>query len=363
MDLIRVRAKRIVLACDIVVGHETSILRAASDERTNTLLNTSFVSTGAFVRENDIRYDHAGMLQRLKAASRSLEDVEAGRLAVRYFGDSIFAGIILLGVAYQRGFLPLSGDAIERAIELNGTAVADNSAAFRLGRRQAINSDPCRPTTFEAPASDIDTLIARRADELTLYQNEAYARRYRDFLTRVRSRERAVMGERTTLSVSVARGLFKLMAYKDEYEVARLYSSGEFARGILQQFGPDATLRFHMAPPILGRRDPDTGLAVKSSFGPWLMPVLRLLAHFKFLRGTACDPFGYSAERRIERVLIDEYQAGLARLLDHLSEETYASVVEYARVAVAIRGYGHVKGRAVTAARARFAEIETGVSS
>jgi indolepyruvate ferredoxin oxidoreductase len=353
----------LILAADIVVGHGAAILPCVSVERTNTLLNGSFVPTSAFVSDNEIQYDQAGMCRRLKEASRSFEEHDAGRLASRHFGDTIFAGIILLGIAYQRGLVPLTGNAIERAIELNGAAVADNLAAFRLGRHLAIDPGLTRPAAIVAPATGLDSLIAQRAAVLAVYQNEAYAQRYRDFLAMVRNHERAIMGEQTILSVAVARALFKLMAYKDEYEVARLYTNDKFSSDIAQHFGPGVSLRFHMAPPILGRHDPDNGLPIKSTFGPWLMPALRILSRFKFLRGTGFDPFGRSAERRMERALVDDYQAGVARLLNRLSTETYASVVEYACVAETIRGYGHVKAKSVAAARSRFAEIEAKISA
>jgi indolepyruvate ferredoxin oxidoreductase len=262
---------------------------------------------------------------------------------------------------------------MERAIELNGVSVARNLEAFLWGRRLAHDPEAVRrvvrpqnatvielrrPVGRVRSESDLDELITRRVALLTAWGDAAWAERYRARIERVRRVEGERIGATGTwrLTEAVARGLAKLMAYKDEYEVARLHADPAFVASIREQFEGDWQLRFHMAPPILAKRDPQTGAPVKREFGPWMLPALRTLAKLKFLRATAFDPFGRSAERRTERALITEYEALLDELLVGLDVSNHAQAVALAKLPEQIRGYGHVKDRHLGTVRAEWSE-------
>ena len=271
--------------------------------------------------------------------------VDATGIATALLGDSIAANLFTLGFAWQRGLIPIGSAAIEEAVKLNGVAVKMNLAAFLWGRRAAVDEAAVRAilgSGQKPKAQSLDELIARREAFLTGYQNAAYAKSYRAVIDRVRSDG----GDR--LTETVARNLFKLMAYKDEYEVARLYSDGAFAKTLAQKFKGDYRLKFHLAPPIMGRRDGFTGRPVKSEFGPWMMQAFKILARLKGLRGTVFDVFGYTAERKRERKLIVEYLTEIAELLESDSHRA----LDVAAWPEMIRGFGHVKEESIARARA-----------
>jgi indolepyruvate ferredoxin oxidoreductase len=276
--------------------------------------------------------------------------VDASRLATALVGDAIAVNVFMLGFALQKGLVPLAAQAIERAIELNETAVDLNKRAFALGRLAA--HDPERLSTLvgegkAAIASSLDEVIARRVALLTAYQDAAYAERYSRLVARVRAAEKPL--GRTQLTEAVARQYAKLLAYKDEYEVARLYAAPEFAARLAASFEGAYRLRFHLAPPALGKR--------KREFGSWMMPLFKVLSSLKGLRGSAFDPFGYSEERRTERRLIVEYEALVEKLLASLDANRHALAVELASLPDTIRGFGHVKAKSVVEARKKEAEL------
>jgi indolepyruvate ferredoxin oxidoreductase len=262
--------------------------------------------------------------------------------------------------------VPLSAAAILAAIKLNGEAVAMNSEAFVWGRRVA--AEPQRvmklveptlvPTKARHLSETLDEIIERRVEFLTAYQNAAYARRYRAIVERVRATEKALMPGAIALTEAVARYLFKLMAYKDEYEVARLYTDGSFAKQLNATFeGENLRMEVHLAPPILGRKDKTTGLPRKTTFGPWMLKAFGYLAKFRFLRGTPFDIFGHSAERRTERQLIHDYEGLLEVIIKNLKSHNHALAVALASIPEKIRGYGHVKMRHLAAAKKEEAEL------
>jgi indolepyruvate ferredoxin oxidoreductase len=273
----------------------------------------------------------------------------------------------MVGYAYQLGAIPLSAAAIEKAIALNGEAVAMNRAAFHWGRRAVVDrltvENLAKPAT--AIASDARRLsesfeetVERRVKFLTAYQNAAYAARYRALVGKVKAIEAARTPGQCELTEAVARYLFKLMAYKDEYEVARLYTDGAFLKQVETEFdGDNLRFEFHLAPPLLARRDKTTGLPRKMSFGPWMLPAFRLLAKFKGLRGTPLDPFGRSLERRTERKLIGDYEAMLDEVLAGLTPDNHPIAVALAAIPEKIRGFGHVKQQHLTAAKADEAAL------
>jgi indolepyruvate ferredoxin oxidoreductase len=251
-----------------------------------------------------------------------------------------------------------------RAIELNGAAVDANKQSFLWGRLAAVDPQhvvdaaipEAKPDSQRLSAS-LDEIIARRAEFLTGYQDATYARRYTDFVAKVRDAEAQKLPGKTALTEAVARYYFKLLAVKDEYEVARLYTDGEFVKRVAAQFEGDYKLHFHLAPPLTNKADPTTGEPRKSSFGPWMMGAFRVLAKLKGLRGTALDVFGKTAERKVERQLITDYEALIEELLPRLAAHNHALAVDLASIPEQIRGYGHVKERHLKVAKAKEADL------
>jgi indolepyruvate ferredoxin oxidoreductase len=292
-----------------------------------------------------------GLLRRRAAELRA---VDAHALAERLLGDAIAANVLLLGMAWQAGLVPVGLSALERAIELNGVAVPANRLAFAWGRLAAADpafvAEHAADPSVTPPARDLSEVVTRRAAFLAAYQDEAYAERYRRRVEMVRRAEAALGG--TRLTEAVARNLFKLMAYKDEYEVARLHAATGFTEGLLARFEGRPRLRFHLAPPLLARPGPD-GEPRKIAFGPWILPAFRLMARLRRLRGTILDPFGHTAERRHERQMIADYEAMLEAEVPGLTAERLPVLVELASLPATVRGFGHVKGRAAAAAAAR----------
>ncbi len=368
---IRVAAGRadLVLGGDIVVAGTQKVLAAVKHGATAMVVNTDEFLPGEFTRNADFSLPSERLKRTIMAdAGRDKAHfIDATRIANALFGQSIGANMFMVGYAYQLGAIPLSAAAIERAIELNGEAVAMNRAAFHWGRRAVFDRAAVEALAKPAAgsASDAEHLsesfeetVERRVNFLTAYQNAAYARRYRGLVDKVKAVEAERAPGKTGLADAVARYLFKLMAYKDEYEVARLYTDGAFAKQVANEFdGDNLRFEFHLAPPLLARRDKATGLPRKMSFGPWLLPAFRVLAKFKFLRGTALDPFGRTSERRTERKLIEDYEATLDEVLARLSPENHHLAVGLAVIPEKIRGFGHVKQQHLAAAKADEAAL------
>jgi indolepyruvate ferredoxin oxidoreductase len=320
--------------------------------------------TAAFVFNQDIDFEAARMLQAIKGTAHDADIIDATGLAAALMGDSIAANLFMLGYAFQSGLVPLSLAAIDRAIELNRVAVDSNKRSFAWGRLAAQDREQVealvRNATKDASAPEpqtLDALIERRAAFLTAYQNAAYAQRYRNAVAAIKTAESARARGYSGLAETVARNLFTLMAYKDEYEVARLYSDGTFLEKLRAQFDGDFTVDYHLAPPLLARRDPLTGEPRKRKFGPWMGHVFGLLARLRNLRGTPLDIFGYTQERRMERRLIADYENTLREIAEALNTGNHALCVEIASVPAKIRGYGHIKTRNVEAAKACEVEL------
>ncbi len=357
----------VVIGCDLLVAVGDEALSKTQAGLTRTISNTGRTITGDFVRDPDRAYPLAALQDQLRAAvgADAAEFVDAARLTSLLTGNPVMTNMFLLGYAWQRGRVPVSEAALMRALELNGVAVSDNRRAFAWGRRAAFDpegteaiahaAEPVLPT--HRLSRDLEEIVARRSDFLTAYQNAAYARRYSDLVQRVRKAEAAAVQGGHALAEAVARNYFKLLARKDEYEVARLFAAPEFARALQSSFSGDYRLRFHLAPSWLGRADLVSGETGKRAFGPWLLPAFRVLARLKFLRGTALDIFALSAERRVERELIREYEAAISAALAALRPETHAQAVELARLPETIRGYGPVKLKSVAAYRARRGQL------
>jgi len=353
----------LVLGGDIVVVGNKKVLSAIKPGNTRVIVNTAEFLPGDFTRNPDFSLPTEQLKRAITGAAGNANShfVDASRLAVALLGNSIGANMFMLGYAYQLGALPVSGEALEKAIELNGEAVAMNLAAFSYGRRAAI--DPAAVQALVAPAQteandslklseSFDEAIARREAFLTAYQSRRYARKYRALVNAVAKAEAEKTPGMTGLAEAVARYLFKLMAYKDEYEVARLYTDTGFLQRVRAQFDGDLRLEFHLAPPMLAKADPATGEPKKMSFGPWVLRLFGALKKFRFLRGTPLDPFGYSAERRTERQLIASYRALIETVLSELSPGNHATAVALASIPEKIRGFGPVKQRHLAAAKA-----------
>jgi len=296
-----------------------------------------------------------------EAAGGQTEFIDATTLATRLCGDAIATNLFILGLAFQKGLVPLSSAALLQAIEINGVAVRANQAAFSWGRRAALDlpaverlAAPAQVVSVHMPRS-LSGLIAQRVEDLTRYQDKAYARDYLSFVEDVRATERRAWGSEQ-LTRAVATNLYKLMAYKDEYEVARLYSDGSFARQLAEQFEGTPRLTFHMAPPVLGQRDAN-GKPMKQSFSAWMGVAFKVLALMRFLRHTRLDPFGRSEERRFERGLVAEYRRTIAEMLPRLAEADMEASLALARLPSQIRGYGHVKQQTFEAAAVRREEL------
>jgi indolepyruvate ferredoxin oxidoreductase len=349
----------LVLACDMVVGASADALGTIKHGRSVVISNTHELSTAAFVRDPNASLHASALLDKLRHAAGTARvfTTDAQSIAQRMLGDTMPANIVMLGAAFQRGLVPVAEAALMRAVELNGVAVETNKLAFALGRLAAAAPDALQRlegASADAAADTLDALIARREAFLTDYQDAALARRYRRLVDRVRRAE-ASWG-RETLTDAVARQFARLLAVKDEYEVARLYTDGGFMQSLGDQFERWDGLTFHMAPPLLARRGAD-GRPRKMRLGAWLMPALRLLAPVRRIRGRWFDPFGHTEERRIERQLARDYEALIDEVLASLSADKHALAVAIAKVPENIRGYGHVKLANLATAKGRWREL------
>jgi indolepyruvate ferredoxin oxidoreductase len=345
-----------VIMGDLIVGCLPDSIGTIRNGATRVLANTHLGSTAEFTRDPDFDPRRDELLQKVRAACGDdrLTSFDAHRLVQDQFGDTTGANMFLIGHAWQQGLIPVSEAALMQAIALNGVAIEANKRAFAFGRVVATGSSAAREPTTPVPVrpQDWSMLMEQRAAELVSYQNAAYAATYRVFVERCATAEQKVVpGGDLLLTRTVANNLFKLMAYKDEYEVARLYRRPEFVAALKQQFEGVFSMRFHLAPPSLAKPGAGGAPPRKLSFGPWMMSFLALLARLKVLRGTVFDLFGYTEERRMERRLIDDYRVLVERLLAGLSPASRGAAVRLAALPEKIRGYGHVKIASVQVAK------------
>jgi indolepyruvate ferredoxin oxidoreductase len=352
----------LVIACDSIVGASRYTLSAMQAGRTYVALNTHATPTAAFVHDADWQFPASQCESAIKASvgEALVGAFDAEQAAVQLIGDSIYTNPLLLGYAWQRGRVPLTHASLMRAMELNGVQIDNNKSAFEWGRRCAHDLASVQAQYQAAQViqfvkkPSLDEMVAKRVEFLTGYQHAAYAEQYKAFVEKVRAAEAPLAS--TKLTEAVARYLFKLMAYKDEYEVARLHTDPAFTQKIADMFDGDVKLTHHLAPPLIAKRNAK-GELVKQPFGPWMRTAFGWLAKMKGLRGGAFDVFGRSEERRTERALIGEYRAAVDELLTGLNAAKLALAVEIARIPEDIRGYGHVKERHLTAARAKWGRL------
>jgi indolepyruvate ferredoxin oxidoreductase len=362
------RSAHLVIGCDIVVTAGQDCLQRMSRERTTALVDRRLAPTSDFARQPDMDLSTDGMEASIRTLCRpdGLHVIDASHLATRLMGDALATNLFLVGFAAQRGLLPVGLDALERAIELNGRSVEMNLAALQWGRLAAHDpaaveraADVGVLTAGESAAAapeDLVSFLERRASFLSAYQNEAYADRLRRLVDRVRGRE-AELGLGDALTWAVARSYAKLLAYKDEYEVARLYTDGSFERTLDETFERHGRVVLHLAPQMVFPADSRTGRVRKRRVGPWVLAVFRILARLRFLRGTWLDPFGHTAHRRLERQLIRDFEQTVDALCAGLTEENHALAVEIARLPQSIRGFGVVKDESVATAREKQTDL------
>jgi indolepyruvate ferredoxin oxidoreductase len=357
-------AADLLLGIDLTVASGAEAIGRLDPHRTYVVVNTHEELPPAVIFNRDLEIAGGAMLAALAQASRveSLFAIDASRLSTALTGDSIAANLFLLGSACQQGLLPASPGALERAIELNGVAVNENKRAFEWGRHAVAHPTLVRELSGESSRQgpeegSLAGIIEHRASFLTAYQSRSYARRYRDWVERVRAAEAGACPGSTVLTEAVARNYFKLLAYKDEYEIARLYVQTDFIADTLRKFDGRPKLKFHLSPPWLARADPLSGRPAKYELGSWVLPVFALLARLRFLRGTVFDVFAHSAERRAERQLLTCYESLLSKIVNEIDESRLDLALELARLPDEIRGFGPVKKAAIACAQAREVEL------
>ena len=346
-----------LIGCDLVVSSSPRASVAYSNGHTQAVVNTAEMTTADFVKHRDANMQAK---ERIAAIGRivgenNLSTLDANALAEELLGNTIYANVMMLGCAWQKGLVPVSLDALKRAIELNGVEIEKNKNAFDWGRVAAANpdamADKISPTGAGSCEEPLDDVIARRANFLVDYQNQALADRYTSLVQRVRDAD----GGSDELTEAVAKSYFKLLSYKDEYEVARLHTQTGFLESIRESYGDKAKVRFHMAPPLLSRKKDGRGRPRKMEFGAGTVPLLKLLAKMRGLRGTKLDVFGLSADRRTERALIREFEDRVDELLPTLSDSNANRILEIFASYMDIRGYGPVKDQAIEDVRSVLA--------
>jgi indolepyruvate ferredoxin oxidoreductase len=345
----------VVLACDMLVMADGDCLSKVRQGETKIVLNMHKAQTGEFTKNTEWKIPTDKVVSSIAdlCGKDNLSMTDATGLATTLLGDSIATNMFMLGYAWQKGYIPLTLESIFRAIELNGVAIKMNQQAFTWGRRAAWDAakviavaektkvrDP--NDTHRILSQTTEELIERRITSLTGYQSSFYAKKYKSLVDQVKATEEKLNGKAGPLTEAVAKYYYKLMAYKDEYEVARLYTDGQFLNQIKNTFDGDVRIRFNLAPPLLAKRD-EQGHLKKSEFGAWILPLFGILAKLKFLRGTPLDIFGYTDERKMERQLVRDYKSTIEGLLPQISSANYETAVQIASIPEFIRGYGHVK--------------------
>lgn len=352
---------KLVLGCDLVVASSNDSMVKVDREVAHAVINSHESVTAEFTRDPDTIFPAKSMREIIlecvgEEKTRFIDSIDA---VDKLVGGTMAANILLAGFAWQKGLIPISLEAILHAIELNGAAVTDNQTAFNLGRLWAHDPDAVDFEPEERPEllDELDDIVEDRKAYLTNYQNAAYAERYEALVRRIQAAEIEFGSDR--LATAAARNYFKLLAFKDEYEVARLYTEGSFQQKLEQQFQGDYKLRFHLAPPMFAPKDPHTGLPRKVSLGPWVMPLFKVLAKLKFLRGTAFDPFAWSKDRKLERQLVSDYEHLVERCLTEIDKDNLEIIEQLLTLPFRIRGFGHIKERNANWARAEQERLLT----
>jgi indolepyruvate ferredoxin oxidoreductase len=353
----------LLLGCDLVVSSSDEAIAKVNVERSVAVINDTEMTTADFVYHRDAQFPGDAMKQLIVAevGEGKVDFIQASEIANNLLGDSLATNFFMLGYAFQKGYIPVSSEAISHAIKLNGVAVEFNQNAFLWGRRAvdnmpAVMSAAGVAVEHWAPLESLDDIIEFRSQHLSKYQDITYAQAYRERVEKVRSAEIKIRGEANELTPAVARALHKLMSYKDEYEVARLYSDGEFMKKIKSSFDGNFKLQFHLAPPIFAKHGRD-GLPKKRVFSAWMFKAFCVLAKFKGLRGSVWDVFSYSAERKTERALLAQFNEDLDDFLLVLDADNIALITEIIALVEEVRGFGHVKEQAIAQYRVRRQQL------
>ena len=355
----------LVIGCDLIVTAGKDALSRMGEGRTFAAINANGTPTSTFIKNPNWQFPGESAEHDIRKACGAdrVDMIDAASIATALMGDNIATNMFILGYAWQKGWVPLELAALTRAIELNAVSIDFNKQAFNWGRLAAHDLVAVKRLITPAQivelkrAPNLEDTINHRIAFLTDYQNVSYAQQYANFVAQVKAAETAVAdGKPLRLTEAVAKYLFKLMAYKDEYEVARLYTNGKFQKKIADMFEGDYAINFHLAPPLFAKRD-QQGHLIKQQFGPWMMKAFGILASMKSLRGTALDIFGYTEERRMERALPVEYKQTISKLLPLLNADNLAKAVAIASIPEDIRGYGHVKERHLVAAKNKEATL------
>ena len=351
----------LILGCDLVVSASEKVMMTAENGITTAVINDYEMMPGEFTRKSDLSFPGRKLKQIIESAVGDDNAVfcNVNRYAESLFGDSIAANMMMVGIALQNGWIPIPIAAIEKAIELNGRSVEMNKLAFHRGRQLALGTAELDREISESNGSSeligrenvdsLEALVENRSEALVEYQNQAYARRYRELVAASQQAERSSTPGMHGFAEAVARYYYKLLAYKDEYEVARLFSNGTFRKELEAVFEGDFKLQYHMAPPLIARKSRITGLPTKMKFGSWMEGFLAVITRMRFLRGTPFDPFGRSDDRKMERELIAEYESTIREIIATMNTENHRIAVEIASYPEMIRGYGHIKRQHVEA--------------
>jgi len=342
-----------LIACDLVAaGNKDATLAKLNPAKSHSVINSDIAPTSAFVMTQTVTDEKKQMLDQIGNCSNKLDCINGTSLTQKALGATTTSNLFMVGYAYQKGLIPLSFSAILQAIELNGVAVKENHKTVIAGRMAASNLSQLNEILgvnqikVEPPQTLSDKINVRKK-LLTQYQNESYADRYQQRVEQLKSLEEKIKPGSTRLAEAVANSYYKLLAYKDEYEVARLHTEDEFTNKLANIFEGDYRVNYHLAPPLLASVDTETGRAKKRRFGPWVTPLLKFVAGMKGLRNTALDPFQFAQDRRDERELLERYESSLQLIQNHLSENNYAMACELADIPEQIRGYGVVKKNAL----------------
>jgi len=362
-------AADLIIGGDLVVCASEKVMSTASCGKTHAVVNSYELMSGEFTRVRDLKFPGSELadLIRQHTGAESAAFVNANYYAENLFGNTICANFFLIGIAVQQGLVPIPPEAIEKAIELNGRSVDMNRLAFRRGRQFVV--DPGAIDRMVESRSDnkvtlqivepetVDDVISNRSRLLIEYQDKKYADRYRDFVESIRAIEQCLSPGAEGVTGAVARSYYKLLAYKDEYEVARMLSASEFRAGLEAEFSGDFYLQYHLAPPVLAKKDPVSGLPVKRTYGPWMGQALRLIAKFKFLRGTPFDPFGRSDDRRLERKMIEQYESVVQEAVSGMNAANHGIVEQIVSYPESVRGFGHIKKKSYHEAMAHLDDL------
>ena len=361
----------LIIGGDLVVSASEKVLSTAKLDRTSAIINSYEMMSGDFARVRDLQFPGKTLQSMIEASVGSSNStfVNANYYAENLFGNSIAANLFLVGIAVQQGLVPIALEAIEKAIELNGRSVTMNLSAFHRGRQFVVDPgkiDELLPSSeksqTESNASEprsLNELIEHRFELLVDYQNTKYAKRYRNMIDAVREADQIKSAGTNELTREIAMNYYKVLAYKDEYEVARLLSDAKFRKELEEQFTGDFCVQYHLAPPIFAKKDRVTGLASKRAFGQWMTGILRVVAKFKFLRGSAFDPFAWSDDRRLELRLIEEYEHVVREVISNVNANNYRIATELVSFPDTIRGFGHIKRQSYDETMERVKELKS----